>query len=160
MLHEHNNFVICRSTPRTSSSLLKSRVFSPSKGVKLSFLFLLVSFRFLLCFNIWCLVSRLKNWEVRGFGPLPPPGKRWQVLTSLAVIMTPAFSATLSTSARTSLSGSSFTPKMSTFSLRPYYSMLSASIIGGQSSTVENFIFCSSSIAQKPERKGLAKKFW
>ena len=41
--------------------------------------------------------------------------------------MTPAFSATLTTLAKTFSSGSSCTPKMRTFSLSPYYSMLSTS---------------------------------
>ena len=54
----------------------------------------MVSFRFFLCFINWRSVSRLTNLAIRGFGPLPLPGKRLQVLTSLAVIVTSFFSHT------------------------------------------------------------------
>ena len=93
-----------------------------------------------------------------GLGPVPPLGKRWQVQTSFFVIDTPAFSATLTTFAKTSSPGSS-TPLILTFSLRQYCSMLSASMTGDRFPAAEYWIFLSSSRAQKPQRKGLEKKF-
>ena len=151
-------FIFAVKTPQTTSLLFKSRVIFARKRVKSSFTLLLVSFRILLCFINWCLVSRRKNLGIKVFGHLTLPGRRSQVLKSLAMIVISFFSAILTILAWASSSGSSSTPKMRKISLHPYCLMLSVSMIGYRSSTLEVFILCCSSTAQKLQKKGLAKK--
>ena len=92
------------------------------------------------------------------FLPVPPLGKRRHTNIVFG-IDTLAFSATLTAFAKTFSFGSFSTPKVLTFPLRPYCSMLSASMRGDRSPAAEQWIFFSFSTAQKPQRKGLAKKF-
>ena len=109
-------------------------------------------FKFLLFFISWCLVSRLTNMAISGLGPVPPLGKRLQMLTSFFVIDAPAFSATLTTFAKMSSPCSSSTPTMLTFSLHPYGSVLSASTTEDRS-PAEHWTILSSSTAQNHRGK-------